>query len=72
MIAGRTAKLLSVATFALLMLLCDAASRCAGAATPKQRSLDEWRSLTAPNRQAAPGLRQGRPDPVLFPDGYRG
>ncbi len=48
MIAGRTAKLLSVATLALLMLFCDAASRCAGAATPRQRSLDEWRSLTAP------------------------
>ncbi len=48
MIAGRTAKLLTAATLALLMLLCDAASRCAGAATPRQQSLDEWRSLTAP------------------------
>ena len=31
------------------MLLSDAASRSARAATPKQQSLDEWRSLTASN-----------------------
>lgn len=37
------------ATVALLMLLCDAASRCASAAVPKQESLDEWRALTAPS-----------------------
>ena len=49
MIVGRTAKHLTAATVALLMLLSDAASRCAGAAAPKQQSLDEWRSLTASN-----------------------
>ena len=38
-----------MATVALLMLVCDAAGPYAGAAVPKQRSLDEWRSLTAPN-----------------------
>lgn len=46
---GRTAQHLTAATAALLMLLCDAASRCASAATPRQQSLDEWRSLTAPS-----------------------
>ena len=45
---GRTAQHLTAATVALLMLLSDAASRCASAATPRQQSLDEWRSLTAP------------------------
>jgi phosphatidylserine/phosphatidylglycerophosphate/cardiolipin synthase-like enzyme len=49
MIVGRTAKQLTAATVALLMLLCDATSRHAGAAVPKQRMLDEWRSLTASN-----------------------
>jgi hypothetical protein len=49
MIVGRTAKHLTAATVALLMLLCDAAGRHAGAAVPKQRMLDEWRSLTASN-----------------------
>ena len=49
MIVGRTAKLLTVASLALLMLLGDAANSCARAAVPKQRSLDEWRSLTAPD-----------------------
>ncbi len=48
MIVGRTAKHLTAATVALLMLLSDTASRCAAAAPPKQQSLDEWRSLTAP------------------------
>ena len=52
MIVGRTAKHLTAATLALLMLLCDAASRRARAATPKQQSLDEWRSLTAPTAPA--------------------
>ena len=52
MIVGRIAKLLTAATLALLMLLCDAASRCARAAVPKQQSLDEWRSLTAPTAPA--------------------
>ena len=54
MILGRTAKLLTVATLALRMLFGDAASSCAGASVPKQQSLDEWRSLTAP---AAPAPR---------------
>ena len=54
MTVGRTARLLSVAKLALLMLVCDAASRGASAATPRQQSLDEWRSLTAP---AAPAPR---------------
>ncbi len=49
MIVGPSAKLLTAATVALLMLLGDAANRCASAAAPKQRSLDEWRSLTASN-----------------------
>jgi len=49
MIVGRTAKPLTAATVALLMLLCDAAGPDAGAAVPKQRMLDEWRSLTASN-----------------------
>ena len=49
---GCTSKLLGAATLALLMLLGDAASRCALAATPKQQSLDEWRSLTAPSAPA--------------------
>jgi cardiolipin synthase A/B len=52
MIVGHTAQYLTAATVALLMLLSDGASRCAGAATPKQQSLDEWRNLTASN--AAP------------------
>src|ERR1035437_6709450 len=52
MIVGRTAKHLTAATVALLMLLCDTASRCAAAAPPKQQSLDEWRSLTAPSAPA--------------------
>jgi cardiolipin synthase A/B len=52
MIVGRTAKHLTAATVALLMLLSDAPSRCAGAAVPRQRMLDEWRSLTISN--AAP------------------
>ena len=30
------------------MLLCDAAGPYADAAVPRQRSLDEWRNLTAP------------------------
>ena len=46
---GRTAQHLTAATVALLMLLSDAASRCASAATPRQQSLDEWRSLTTTN-----------------------
>lgn len=54
MTVGRTAKLLTVATLALRMLLGDAASSCAAATVPKQQSLDEWRSLTAP---AAPPPR---------------
>ena len=49
MIVGRTTQHLTAATVALLLLLSDAASRCASAATPKQQSLDEWRSLTASN-----------------------
>jgi phosphatidylserine/phosphatidylglycerophosphate/cardiolipin synthase-like enzyme len=48
MIVGRTAKHSTAATVALLMLLCDTASRCAAAMPPKQQSLDEWRSLTTP------------------------
>ncbi len=52
MIVGRSAKNLTAATVALLLLLCHAASRCAGAAAPKQQSLDEWRSLTAPSAPA--------------------
>jgi cardiolipin synthase A/B len=52
MIVGRTAKHLTAATVALLMLLCDTASRCAAAMPPKQQSLDEWRSLTAPSAPA--------------------
>jgi phosphatidylserine/phosphatidylglycerophosphate/cardiolipin synthase-like enzyme len=47
MTMGRTAKLLTAATLALLLFLCDTASRCARAAAPKQQALDEWRSLTA-------------------------
>jgi phosphatidylserine/phosphatidylglycerophosphate/cardiolipin synthase-like enzyme len=54
MTLGRTAKLLTLAMLALRMLLGDAASSCAGAAVPKQQSLDEWRSLTA---LAAPAPR---------------
>ena len=49
MIAGRTASLLSVATLALLMVLCDSTHTGVRAATPRQQSLDEWRSLNAPN-----------------------
>ena len=49
MISGRIVRPLGVATVALLMLVCDAAGPYAGAAVPKQRSLDEWRSLTALN-----------------------
>jgi cardiolipin synthase len=47
-----TAKLLTAATLALLMLLGDAAISCARAAAPKQKALDEWRSLTAPTAPA--------------------
>src|ERR1035441_7965783 len=46
------AKLLTAATLALLMLLSDAASTRARAAAPKQKALDEWRSLTAPTAPA--------------------
>ena len=60
MIVGRTAQHLTAATVALLMLLSDAASRCAIAATPKQQSLDEWRSLTASNA----------PSPRVFTKGH--
>jgi cardiolipin synthase len=49
---GHTAKLLAAAMLALLMLLGGAATNCAGAAVPKQQSLDEWRSLTAPTAPA--------------------
>ena len=52
MIVGRTAQFLIAAALAVLMLLCDAAGRCARAAAPKQQSLDEWRSLTAPTAPA--------------------
>ena len=52
MIAGHTAKLLTAATLALLILLGDAASARAGAAAPRQQSLDEWRGLTAPTAPA--------------------
>jgi cardiolipin synthase A/B len=61
MIVGRTAKRLTAATVALLMLLCDAASRHAGAAVAKQRMLDEWRSLTASNA----------PPPRVFVKGHQ-
>ena len=46
---------------ALLMLLGGAATNCAGAAVPKQQSLDEWRSLTAPTA----------PAPRVFVKGYQ-
>lgn len=49
MISGRTARPLTAAMVALLVLLCDAAGPYADAAVPRQRSLDEWRNLTAPN-----------------------
>ena len=61
MIVGRTATQLTAATVALLMLLCDAASRCAGAAVPRQRSVDEWQSLTASNA----------PPPRVFVKGHQ-
>ena len=61
MIVGRTAKPLTAATVALLMLLCDAASRHAGAAVPRQQTLDEWRSLTASNT----------PPPRVFVKGHQ-
>ena len=61
MIVGHTAQYLTAATLALLMLLSDAASRCAGAATPKQQSLDEWRDLTAPDA----------PPPRVFTKGHQ-
>ena len=60
MIVGRTAQHLTAATVALLMLLSDAASRSARAATPKQKSLDEWRSLTASNAPAPRVFTKGR------------
>ena len=47
-----TAKLLTAATLALLLLLGDAICTRARAATPKQKALDEWRSLTAPTAPA--------------------
>ena len=47
-----TAKLLTAATLALLMLLGDGASTRARAVAPKQKALDEWRSLTAPTAPA--------------------
>ena len=47
MIVGRTARILITATVALLLLLVNSACRSTGASVPKQRSLDEWRSLTA-------------------------
>ena len=49
MFVGRTAKHLTAATVALLLLCCDAAGPRATAAVPRQRSLDEWRGLTASN-----------------------
>ena len=49
MTVGRTAQHWAAATLALLMLLADAPSRCANAATPRQQSLDEWRALTTTN-----------------------
>src|SRR5664279_953687 len=49
---GHTAKLLTAATLALLILLGDTANTCARAAAPKQKALDEWRSLTAPTAPA--------------------
>lgn len=52
MIVGRTASHWTAATLALLLLLGDAAGRRAVAAAPKQRALDEWRSLTGPSAPA--------------------
>ncbi|HEY5480078.1 MAG TPA: hypothetical protein VIL39_01220, partial [Verrucomicrobiae bacterium] len=67
MIVGRTAKFLAVAALALWMLLGDAASSCAGAAVPKQRSLDEWRSLTAPPAPAPRVFVKGDHTRFYFP-----
>jgi cardiolipin synthase A/B len=61
MIVGRPAKPLFALAVALLVLLGDAASRCARATTPKQRSLDEWRSLTTSNA----------PPPRVFVKGHQ-
>jgi cardiolipin synthase A/B len=50
MFEGRSAKLLAAAAaVACVALLGEAPIRCARAAAPKQRSLDQWRSLTASN-----------------------
>jgi cardiolipin synthase A/B len=61
MIVGRPAKLFTAATVGLLLLHGAAAYRCAGAAPPKQRSLDEWRSVTASNA----------PPPRVFVKGHQ-
>jgi cardiolipin synthase A/B len=60
MIVGRTGQHLTAATVALLMLLSDAASRSASAVTPKQQSLDEWRSLTGSNAPVPRVFTKGR------------
>ncbi len=49
MTLGRTARHVATATLVLIMLLFDADGRRAAAAVPKQRALDEWRSLTGPS-----------------------
>jgi len=61
MIVGRTPRHLAVAALVLLMLLGDGGGKGAAAEAPKQRALDEWRSLTGP----------GAPAPRVFVKGDR-
>ncbi|HOX55359.1 MAG TPA: phosphatidylserine/phosphatidylglycerophosphate/cardiolipin synthase family protein [Candidatus Paceibacterota bacterium] len=49
MFSGSSARHITAAALAALMLLADVAGRPASAAAPRQQALDEWRSLTAPS-----------------------